>query len=64
MNNSLTTPQPTDNQKTNKDVEKILAEYKEKSSEIIRKMLQVLAQAHKKVDQIEYKKWASNITNK
>lgn len=64
MNNSLTTPQPMNDQIINKEIEKILSGYKEKSSEIIRKMLQVLAQAHKKVDQIEYKKWASNITNK
>lgn len=64
MNNTLTNPQLTDNQNTNKEVEKILADYKEKSGEIIRKMIQVLVQAHKKADQIEYKKWVSNIKNK
>lgn len=43
---------------------KLIIEYRAKSDQIIRKMLNVLTNAHKKVDEAEYKKWISTLNNK
>lgn len=40
---------------------KILKVYQEKSDRILRKMFQVLVQAHKKIDQASYQGWVQKL---
>lgn len=51
---------PALNQQSNR----ILKEYREKADQIIRKMIGVLTQAHKKVDNIAYRDWRDKLITK
>lgn len=45
----------------NDEGQRILDEYEEKSRSIIRRMIQVVAKAHQKVDEHERKKWIATL---
>jgi len=46
---------------TNVEANRILKEYREKSDKIVRKMIGVLVEIHKKIDEASYKEWKSKI---
>lgn len=48
----------------NQQIKQILKEYSEKADQIIRRMIGVLTQAHKKVDKESYLEWRNKLLPK